>query len=174
LFLAENSRKWMDSIASLFAVLGNISFYLSISLAHLSSFHQSTIFFSVLLFVALFTCFTWPSFKFQTGRQTPILFISNCPPPHPTPPPTSGRDIPGAPPPRSCSPFSTHKAILLTDFSSYSQCRFLFWCSLLYSSRHIRFKTSASSRFTTQSCSQFPKEKKRNAFVFPMSLIQTA
>jgi len=96
----------------------------------------------------------------QADRQPPILLISNCLPSqllavifselHPEAiarfPPTS-----------------------FTDFFSYnSQCRFVLWSRLLYSSPDIRLKTSSSD---AQSLCGFPKKK---IMFCPMFLISIA
>jgi hypothetical protein len=120
---------------------------LSISLAHLLSFHESTIF-SVFFcpFPCSFTCVTWRSFRFQTDRQTDrqtdsLQFFSF--------------QI-ASPPPYFWPWYSRSSALQLlpvfhpqgTQISSYSQCRFVLWSCLLYSSPDIRFKTSPSDTHT--------------------------
>lgn len=61
---------WTDFIASLFIVADNV-YFLSISIAHLLSFHESKIF-SVFVcpLPCSLTCVTWRSVRFQTERQT--------------------------------------------------------------------------------------------------------
>jgi len=139
---------------------------LSISLAHLLSFQESTIFpvlFSILFLASSLALLgDLSDFKQtyrQADRQPPILFISSCLPSHLLAVIFSELH------PEAIARFPPTR---FTDFfSSNSQCRFVLWSCLLYSSPDIRLKTSPSD---AQSLCEFPKKKIMFCHMFLISI----